>query len=286
MDAITSGTDGCDTGTSGVRRKLAWAMLAIFLLMLALITVGNAESQLAEFQAARVRETPAHVWTWQVTSIIGWLCVCPAIWWAVRRVRPPRFGWPLVAALFVAGVFAASAIHIGVMIALRMIVYAVAEHSRYHFQGDLPNPYLYEFRKDVATYLQFVLLAALCQWLLTRVGTPASPFAAPAPVRYLTVNDGTVTHQLPIAEIAQVAAAGNYVEIESGGRTLLHRATLAAIEAELGPGFVRVHRSRLVNRDAIRRIETNQSGDFDIVLADGARAKGSRRYRAAIEQRL
>jgi len=49
---------------------------------------------------------------------------------------------------------------------------------------------------------------------------------------------------------------------------------------------VRIHRSRLVNRDAIRRIETNQSGDFEVLLSDGTIAKGSRRYRADLEQRL
>lgn len=39
-----SGTNGCDDGTNGVRRKLALAMAAIFLLVLTLITIGNAES--------------------------------------------------------------------------------------------------------------------------------------------------------------------------------------------------------------------------------------------------
>jgi DNA-binding LytR/AlgR family response regulator len=63
----------------------------------------------------------------------------------------------------------------------------------------------------------------------------------------------------------------------------LHRATLAAVEAELGAGFVRVHRSRLVRRAAIRRIETDRSGDFTMTLASGAVARGSRRFRATLD---
>jgi len=128
-----------------------------------------------------------------------------------------------------------------------------------------------------------VALAALCQWLLARVGTPS-----PAPVeeggRFVAVSDGAVTHQVPIDDIVQLTAAGNYVEIEIAGRTLLNRATLATMESALGDRFVRIHRSRLVNRTAIRRIETNQSGDFEVVLADGRGVKGSRRYRAGLER--
>ncbi|WP_162875405.1 LytTR family DNA-binding domain-containing protein [Sphingomonas crusticola] len=279
-----AGTNGGGAGASGTRRKLAMLMAAIFLLVLALITVGNAESMISDFDAAGVHETVAHIWIWQATSIFAWLSVAALIWWAVARIRPPRFSWPVAAILFLAGLPIASGIHIALMIALRNVAYAL-EGATYHFQGGIANPYLYEFRKDIPTYLQFVALAALCQWLLARVGT--APVAADLPRdRYLAVSDGAVTHQVPIADIVQLVAAGNYVEIEVAGRTLLNRATLATMETELGGRFVRIHRSRLVNRDAIRRIETNQSGDFVVVLADGRSVKGSRRYRAGVEQRL
>jgi DNA-binding LytR/AlgR family response regulator len=284
MSEITSGTNGGDAGANGACRKLALGMVAVFLLVLALITVGNAESMISDFAAAGVHETVAHIWIWQTTSVFAWLCVTVPIWWGVARIRPPRFNWPAVAILFVIGLPVASACHIGLMIAFRSLAYA-AEGARYQFQGDIANPYLYEFRKDIPTYLQFVALAALCQWLLARVGTQA-PQPALEKGRYLAVGDGAVTHQVPIDDIVQVAAAGNYVEIELDGRTLLHRATLATMESELGGRFVRIHRSRLVNRDAIRRIETNQSGDFEIMLSDGTTARGSRRYRADLEQCL
>jgi len=81
---------------------------------------------------------------------------------------------------------------------------------------------------------------------------------------------------------AAPSSRAGVVEIEIGGRTLLYRATLATMESELGGRFVRIHRSRLVNRDAIRRIETNQSGDFEVLLSDGTTAKGSRRYRGGL----
>ena len=284
MSETSAGTNGGAAGTSGVRRRLAWAMAAIFVLVLALITIGNAESMISDFDAAGVQETRFHIWAWQITSVFAWLCVTVLIWSAVAHFRPPRFGWPAVVILFLIGLPIASGLHVGLMIGLRSLVYAL-EGDRYHFEGAIAHPYLYEFRKDIPTYLQFVALAALCQWLLARVAAvePASQLPGE---RYLAVGDGAVTHQVPIDAIVQVTAAGNYVEIEVEGRTLLHRATLATMETELGGRFVRIHRSRLVNRDAIRRIETNQSGDFFLVLADGRSVKGSRRCRGAIEQRL
>jgi hypothetical protein len=284
MTANVAGTNGGGSGTSGMRRRLAFVMAGLFLAVLALIAIGNAESMISDFAAAGVHETVAHIWIWQVTSILAWICVTPLIWWGVARIRLPRFGWPAIIAASLIGLPIASGLHIGLMILFRKLAY-LFEGAAYHFEGEIASPFLYEFRKDIPTYLQFVVLAGLCHWLLCRAGITHPP-VTPAQERYVAVGDGAVTHQVPVSEIVQINAAGNYVEIDAGGRSLLHRATLAAMEAELGALFVRIHRGRLVNRDAIRRVETNQSGDFELVLADGRTVKGSRRYRADLEQRL
>src|SRR3546814_4351013 len=89
------------------------------------------------------------------------------------------------------------------------------------------------------------------------------------------LGDGSVTHHLPIDEIEHVAAAGNYVEIAWRGERLLHRATLNAVEAELGPAFARIHRSRLVRRAAVRRVVNHKSGDFEVEMESGAMPIGS-----------
>ena len=86
--------------------------------------------------------------------------------------------------------------------------------------------------------------------------------------------------ELPLAPglIDWVAAAGNYVELHAGGRTILHRAPLAAVETALAPyGFVRIHRSRLVSRQAVARLRS-----VDVVLHDGTSLKIGSRYRAGL----
>ena len=89
---------------------------------------------------------------------------------------------------------------------------------------------------------------------------------------------------LPLApdQIDWVAAAGNYVELHTGRRTVLWRAPLAAVEAALAPhGFVRIHRSRLVAGRAVARVRTN-----DVVLHGGRSLPTGARYRAELVARL
>jgi hypothetical protein len=260
---------------NGTQRRIALGFLAGFLTIVGLILIANAETTLADLASSGAHIRPDLVWSWEVTSMIAWLSFYPLLWIAVRRVRPPRFSWPVVAAALVLGSVVASAWHVGLMVALRHLYYDAVGQGPYRFFGVIAdNRILYEYRKDVATYLQFVGLAAIAQWLIARAATPPTEGA-----KTLAVADGAVTHLIPIEEIESIASAGNYVEVAWAGRTLLHRTTLSAVEAELGGAFLRIHRGRLVRRAAIRRIETDKSGDFTVELASGASLRGSRRYR-------
>ncbi|WP_169804996.1 LytTR family DNA-binding domain-containing protein [Sphingomonas asaccharolytica] len=273
-----AGTSGGLRGMNGTQRKLAAGLVAGFLTIVALIMIANAESSIADLHASGAHIRPDLVWSWEWTSMIAWLSVYPLLWFGVATIRPPRFSWPLIAAALVIGSLIASGWHIGVMVVLRRIYYDAVGQGPYHFFGVVDDRLLYEFRKDFATYLQFIIIAAVGQWLIARAATPPNADASP---RTLAVADGAVTHLVPVEEIESIASAGNYVEIAWGPRTLLHRATLAAVEAELGEAFLRIHRGRLVRRAAIRRIEIDKSGDFTVELASGAMLRGSRRYRPA-----
>ncbi|HVJ00275.1 MAG TPA: LytTR family DNA-binding domain-containing protein [Sphingomonas sp.] len=273
-----SGTSGGWRGMNGAQRRLALLLGAGFLVILAVIMVANATSMASDFAAAHVPVTTAHVWLWEVSSIIAWLTLMPPIWLLVAWLARARLVWWKTALIVAAASVPVSAWHIGVMVVIRVVAYWL-EGSRYHFMMGVQNPLLYEYRKDLGTYLQFAAIALVAQWLIARAATPTGEAAS---ARTLEVGEGAVTHHVPIDEIESVAAAGNYVEIAWAPRTLLHRATLASVETDLGDAFVRIHRGRLVRRAAIRRIETDKSGDFAVELASGAVLRGSRRYRDAL----
>ena len=277
--ATGTGTNGGWRGMNGAQRRLALLFGAGFLVILGVIMIANATSMVSDFAAAGVPVTTAHIWLWEISSIIAWLSEAPVIWWMVMRLRRAALPWWGIALIVAGATVPASLWHIGLMVAIRIPVYA-AEGGHYRFMVGVQNPLLYEYRKDVGTFLQFSSIALVAQWVIARAATPPAE-----PPRLLAVNDGAVTHHVPVDEIERVSAAGNYVEIAWGPRTLLHRATLSAVGAELGAAFARVHRSHLVRRDAIRRIETDRSGDFTVQMSSGNEIRGSRRYRDGVEAR-
>jgi len=271
---------------NGAQRRVALLATAGFLTIVVLVLIANAESTISDLRAAGA-DIPDHlVWSWEWTSMVAWLSLYPALWWAVGRVRRSRLRWPAIVALFVVGSVVASAWHIGVMVALRHAYYAATGEGPYHFFGVIGDRLAYEFRKDLVTFAQFVIIAEVVRWMIDRNADVPTPVEVPRTLdaeQHIFVADGAVKRSVPLREIESVSSAGNYVELDWGGRKLLHRATLAAMEAELGDGFVRVHRGLLVRGNAIREVEVDRSGDFTITLGSGAAVRGSRRYRARLE---
>jgi two-component system, LytTR family, response regulator len=90
-----------------------------------------------------------------------------------------------------------------------------------------------------------------------------------------------------VAEIDWVEADGDYVSVHVAGRSWLLRETIAAAEARLAlSGFVRIHRSTLVNIYRVRELLPLSKGEFTVVLLDGTELKLSRNYRFALERLL
>lgn len=229
---------------------------------------------------------PREAWALEGTSFVTWAMLLPLIWLAAARLRPPRLGWPATLAAHVGLSILMSLAHVGLMVGLRLAVWSLAGET-YGMAADPLADFLYEYRKDGWTYAVFAGAFAIAM----RLSQPA-PEALPMPgasglsgaASALTVSDGARRHHVPVATIDAIEAAGNYVELVVGDSRLLHRATLTALEADLGAAFARIHRSRLVRREAVRLIHANQSGDFEVELAGGTRLKGSRRFRAGLNE--
>lgn len=89
------------------------------------------------------------------------------------------------------------------------------------------------------------------------------------------------------AEIDWIEAYGDYVRLHVGQQEHLLRATLTDMEQRLGShGFVRIHRSRVVNWDRVRELIVEGEGDCAVVLKDGARLNASHTCLKELQQRL
>jgi two-component system, LytTR family, response regulator len=87
------------------------------------------------------------------------------------------------------------------------------------------------------------------------------------------------------ADIDWIEADGDYVSIHVGGKTHLMRETIAAVELRLAlSGFVRIHRSTLVNVERVRELRPLDKGEYTVVLNDGTELKLTRNYRASVER--
>ncbi len=281
MSGETSGTGGGREGTSGEglpwqRFPALWLFLAAFLLFACTV---NVTSILIEDPPG---ERNFHVWEpvlWEGSSVVAILSLFPLIWMAYWRLH--WRGRPLWQSL---GIHAGIAVlfslgHIGIMVAIRIVGYAL-DAARYDFaQGDLGLQLIYEMRKDAISYL---VLFAAC-WVQDRLMTRQPP--PPAPGRLEVKADGRTLYLDPV-DVLVVEAAGNYVEFHRAGtdKALLVRGTLNQFEAQLkSHGFVRVHRSKLLNRGRIVGFEGTPSGDVRIRMTDGREIFGSRRYRENLE---
>ena len=88
-------------------------------------------------------------------------------------------------------------------------------------------------------------------------------------------------------DIDWIEAADNYVRLHVGSASHLVRESLRMLETKLDRrAFLRVHRSAIVNIDAIRELQPWFHGDHVIILRSGARLTCSRRYDERLRQML
>lgn len=123
-------------------------------------------------------------------------------------------------------------------------------------------------------------------WRTAALGCPRTGEGASPPLRRFVVRTPGRVVFLAISEIDWIEAADNYVYVHAGREKHLMRGTLAAAEKALGSRFVRVHRSSIVNLDAVVEVTTKGHGEFVIVLRSGERQTVSRTYASRIRQEL
>jgi hypothetical protein len=233
--------------------RYAYVMAA---LIVGVINTLNVMSEVHD----RPRLNPLEPLIWEGSS---WLTVVAFFWivWLAWRLAPfsvrPR--WWLLIHIPAALLF--SLAHVSGFVALRILAYW-ALGATYHV-GHFWAAFLYELRKDGFSYVMFLAGFALIRHLLYQLRPP--PASNPAT---FDIRDGAKLTRVPLAQILAISSAGNYVEFTlADGRRLLMRSPLSAVESELaGRGFVRTHRSWLVNEKAVTGLNPEGSGDYDVSL--------------------
>jgi len=263
------GISGEALGTGGICRRTFWyayattAAFAGVVDLLNVLTIRHDRPELGLLEPA----------IWEGSS---WLSLLVSFWiaWTFWRLAPLRVRprWRLL--LHIPGALLYSLAHVGGFIALRKFAYW-ALGSRYVFGEN----FFYELPKDALAYGLFVAGIALVEHLLRQqqlIQTPGQTLT-------FDIRDGAKLTRVRLSDILAITSAGNYVEFAlQDGRRLLMRSPLSALESDLeGRGFVRTHRSWLVNSARVTALKPEGSGDYEISLGS-LDVPLSRRFKAAL----
>jgi two-component system LytT family response regulator len=101
----------------------------------------------------------------------------------------------------------------------------------------------------------------------------------------LVANLGQKAQVVPVREIDWVEAQDYCVLIHVGKASYLLRESIRSLQRRLEPvGFLRVHRSAMVNVDRVRELRRPARGEWMLELVDGTELPVSRRNRATLLQ--
>lgn len=99
--------------------------------------------------------------------------------------------------------------------------------------------------------------------------------------RAVVIKSGNTDYRLPVSQIYYVQALNKKVEVVSAHQTLQLYTNMEDIIQRMGDGFIRCHRSYIVNQQHVVQVDWT---DMLITLADGSSVPFSRSYRASLKE--
>lgn len=103
----------------------------------------------------------------------------------------------------------------------------------------------------------------------------------------LLIKESDQVLLVDVAEIEWIEAAGKWVKIHTHVNEYQLREPLTQLESRLDPkNFIRIHRSTIVNLNAIKCLEPLFHGEYSVRMNDGTELSLSRSYRARLRERF
>jgi hypothetical protein len=249
------------------------------------VGVVNVMTLLTEAQRSGMPIDASATWILEISSVSVLVLLVPLVAFFVRSVPLPPRQWYVAVPLYLVASVVFSAVHVIGMVELRTLVFWVSSGQTYVFFDAPLDDLFYEYRKDLLPFAVIVVVCHLARRLeeirqQVMTAKPESP-----PTGRLTLRSGNRTIWLDADSFEWASAAGNYVDVRAGGSAHLARMSLSALETllkEAGVAVIRVHRSRIINRDRVHQTLPTRDGDFVVWLLDGTKVRGSRRYRDSL----
>jgi len=254
------------------------AFLVATLAINAIFAAVNSVSIISDYARIGLPITPGKPVLYEVSSAIAIVIMLPLIIRAGEAWRPTRANWLSLMPRYFLATIVFSAGHVTLMVLMRKLLSPPLFGSTYEFLANGYGAIPYEYWKDLRTFL--LLIAGFFLLRELTLARAARTRAAPIELR-----SGATRILLDPAEFLFAKAAANYAEIITRSGESLARVTLTELERLLtasGVDAVRVHRSILVNRVMIKRMDPLPGGDMRLTLKDGQKIRASRRFKSAL----
>jgi hypothetical protein len=271
----------------------AWYETAIVSVYILLNNTINATSMIME-ESRNSDTLPFLIWQpflFEYSSAIGWVLMLPAISWLLDKspLMSEKFTRTFFIYLSASVVF--SLCHITIMVWLRKLVYWT-QNLTYEF-GDLFFELIYEYRKDLWSFLFFIMAILSYRFIFSRLQGEANSInlGEDKPVSNnidrLLVKKLGKEFIIKVEDIEWFESSGNYVNLHIQGRVYPMRTTMNNLIQQIeNKGFCRIHRCYGINMDAVTSITPLSSGDSEIKLNNGKLLNLSRRYKEDFKLQL
>lgn len=130
-------------------------------------------------------------------------------------------------------------------------------------------------------------LLTLWRYQISRISSPpTSSLESTQQTEPLLVETRQGTEPVDIPDIEHISASGNYVVLSTfSGKQYMHRATMKSVMQSLDRGlFIRIHRSSIINKNAVKKVRTATHGEIKLTLSSGQNAIVSRHYAKKLRQ--
>lgn len=259
-----------------------------FMIFSYLIVSANILATSVIMEASRRSTTyPFEMWqpfVWEYSSVFSIMLLLPPLKFLMRKypLNGTQIKKTLIIYLTASTIF--SAFHITIMVAVRKMIYWTQDLS-YDF-GDLSFELIYEYRKDLWSFIFIIAVIKSYQFVLSRIQGEANLIndgeddEPQQKIERLLVKKIGKEFIIKVDDIEWFEASGNYVNLYIKERIYPIRSTLTLLIEQIShKGFCRVHRSHGVKLDQIESITPLSSGDSEIKLINGKILNLSRRYK-------
>lgn len=235
-----------------IERPLSWRESAIAATLL--VAAGTLYC-LAYTSAQGMVESPLVPLAWTLANLLPWL----AAFELAKRSAGERAGALPPAGVLAAIIAAAASLSLLLGIGLGFIALPVSS-------AELG----FEVLRRVPGAALVIFLLVLARTFNRRGAAPAGEAGVPLP--------------LLARQIDWIRAAGNYLEFHCAAGLVMRRMTIKQAEAALADqGFVRIHRSLLVNASGIARLHRGKLAD-EVELVDGTMLRVGGAYRSQLRR--